>query len=44
MLPCAVGINPSSAFIMVVLPAPLVPTIAVTEPCGMLNVPCCQMT
>ena len=29
MLPCAVGINPSSAFIMVVLPAPLV-----SDDCG----------
>lgn len=43
MPPWAMGINPSSAFIMVVFPAPLVPTMAVTEPCGIRKVPCCQM-
>ena len=29
--------------IIVVLPVPLVPTMAVTEPVGMAKVPCCQM-
>ena len=43
MPPWAMGINPSSAFIMVVFPAPWVPTMAVTEPCGIRKVPCCQM-
>ena len=44
MLPAVVSIRPSSAFIIVVLPAPLVPTMAVTEPLGMLNEPCRQIT
>ena len=43
MEPAAAGISPSSAFIIVVLPVPFVPTIAVTDPEGMAKVPCCQM-
>ncbi len=37
------GKRPSLALIIVVLPVPLVPTMAVTEPVGMAKVPCCQM-
>ena len=42
-LPWQSGKRPSSALIIVVLPVPLVPTMAVTEPVGMAKVPCCQM-
>ena len=43
MLPWSSGSSPSSACIMVVLPVPLVPTMAVTDPIGMEKLPSRQM-
>lgn len=43
-MPPASGRRPSSVFIIVVLPVPFVPTMAVTEPAGMEKSPCCQIS